>query len=95
MVNQKEFKNLSYAMKLLLLLITCFYLWQSRRINSYLRCETMFFQATKAFIALKETFSFDIYRKILTHVKEYFMDSEICIIGTKILLVTLYAVIKM
>lgn len=50
----------------------------------------MFF---KAFSALKETFSVDTYRKILAHIKEYFMDSEICITGTKIFLLTLYATI--
>lgn len=50
----------------------------------------MFF---KALIALKETFSLDTYRNILTHVKEYFMDSEICITDTKIFLLALYATI--
>lgn len=58
--------------------------------DNYQRCETMFF---KAFSALKETFSLDTYRKILAHIKEYFMDSEICITGTKIFLLTLHATI--
>lgn len=51
------------------------------------------FQATKAFIGLKETFSLDTYRKILTRVKEYCTESEICITGTKIFLIVLYATI--
>lgn len=58
--------------------------------DSYQMCETMFF---KAFIALKETFPLNTYRKISAHIKEYFMDSEICTIGTKIFLLTLYATI--